>query len=104
MCGKDQKVSNKACVPCEKGKTNAAGDSATGEDTECDGQPVSYVLSAKSCPSTAAAGTACGEKRGGSAVPRMLPPGRGVWRDSGATTLSHVPSLLSMLMFRTAQP
>lgn len=35
LCEEDFRVSSKECVPCEPGKSRAAGDDATGLDTEC---------------------------------------------------------------------
>jgi hypothetical protein len=58
-CASNQRVENNACVPCDAGTTNDAGDVASGEDTLCSATKcgVDEYVSANTCAACAGGST-----------------------------------------------
>jgi len=55
FCGANERVASNVCVPCAAGRSNAAGDDASGADTACDNTP----CPANSTGANVAAGCTC---------------------------------------------
>ena len=69
ICGVDEYVSANTCVPCPAGTTNAAGDDASGSDTNCDITycSIDQYVSSNACVACAAGTTnAAGDDASGS--------------------------------------